>query len=110
VDILRQLISRELCPHLERLSLDAYYRDQGERLRTIIDAIKEAENMKRGTLNELDMFFGLRINSMEPIILAYIKEVSCIPTKINVHNFHSIVRGRGHDFVTLERNWFGYYA
>ena len=111
VDILRQLISRELCPHLEKLSLDvSYWPAAGQdRLKMIVDAIKEAEHMKRGTLNKLYMFFHhwRQTSKMEPLILDSIKEVSYIPTKIYFRIFHSMIIAST-ELVTLERNWFGY--
>ena len=109
--ILRQLVSRELCPHLEKLSLDAYYWPAigKDRLRIIVDAIKEAEYMKRGTLNKLYMYFyhWRQTEQVEPLILDIIKEVSYTPTEIYFHIFDTVAVN---DLVMLERNWFGYRA
>ncbi|KIL59302.1 hypothetical protein M378DRAFT_131634 [Amanita muscaria Koide BX008] len=108
---LRWLLSGNLSPHLERLSLQAFYWPTSlDHLSTIVIGLRETIEYRRGVLRELHMFFyyDRQADHIERAVNATMQEFSKANIKIYIDVFNSNqIQG---NLAVLEKNWFGYYV
>ncbi|KIL59309.1 hypothetical protein M378DRAFT_85285 [Amanita muscaria Koide BX008] len=108
VESIRRLVSRELCPCLERLWLENLnWPPSLDRLSAVAEGVKDSMNSTRGALRELHVicyYHHLVNRPVEKAMNAMIQEFSSTGIKFRVSHFDY----KNFNLATQEKDWFGY--